>query len=692
MIHKDLKFYLNTFLKLIVLSLSIGFFTRIVLLFNEQTEAAFSLINWLSIFLLGAVNDLFFTIIACGFIWLYLTFLSEWKYKTPWGYIIFAIFALSLFYVSAFHTIFDDYGSVVPAIVMALLGYKLVSFGLRLFVPSVRVYWRQVAYSVLFFVYVLCLTLNAFSEYFFWSEFGVRYNFIAVDYLIYTNEVIGNIFESYPIIPLFGIVLLITFAVAYVLLRKLPKNWLGTLPRFYEKTIFSVAYFALFVIACLGLNFSTRFQSSGNLFADELQANGAFKFYTAFLANELDYATFYNTLPEKEAFELLYKEYGSSENNLQQITDALPEIHKNIILITMESLSADFMEKFGNTNNITPNLDSLYNKSLAFNNLFATGNRTVRGLEAVTVALPPSAGQSLVKRPNNENLYSTASILKERGYTTQYFYGGDSYFDNMGTFFRNNNYEIIDEKSFAKDEITFQNIWGVCDEDIYKKAIAVFNENAKTGKPFFGHIMTVSNHRPFTYPEGKIDISGTSKSRNGGVKYADYAIGIFMEMAKKEAWFENTVFVIMADHCASSAGKTEIPLNKYHIPALIYAPDFVQPQQIETLTSQIDIMPTVFGLLHFSYNSHFYGKNIFAPDYKPRALVATYQNLGYWQQDIFTILSPTRKVEQYKVNSTENFKYEMTPLTSIDSICFKYAAANYQTANILVKRGEYKTK
>src|SRR5699024_4280781 len=116
-------------------------------------------------------------------------------------------------------------------------------------------------------------------------------------------------------------------------------------------------------------------------------------------------------------------------------------------------------------------LDSLIQHSLVFNNLYATGNRTVRGLEALTLSLPPSPGESIIKRPDNSNLFSVGKVLKEKGYTVQYIYGGDSYFDNMGTFFSGNGYEIIDSKDIDKKKITYQNVWGVCDEDLYTKAL-----------------------------------------------------------------------------------------------------------------------------------------------------------------------------------------------------------------------------
>lgn len=676
------QLYINPFIKLTSLYIIIGLITRIILLINKQTLANFSFIEWIKIFLLGLINDFCIAIIGYIFMWLCVIFISKTKYKSPWGYIIFAAIGIALGYICFFNTIFDEYGSVVPKIVKGFLAYKFVGFGLRLFVSQIRKTWSEICYYLILFIYVVSILFIAIGEYFFWDEFGVRYNFIAVDYLVYTNEVVGNIMESYPIVPLFSVLLIVSGIISFIFVRK-DRKLFDIYPSFLNKILVSCIYLLLVVIALFTLKFNMRFQSHDNVFANELQANGAYKFCTAFMNSELSYRDFYITIPEQEATSILNSMYSSKgQNNIQEIRDSLPETHKNIVLITVESLSASYLKQYGNTDNLTPHLDSLMNASLVFNNLYATGNRTVRGLEAVTLCLPPSPGESIIKRTNNSDLFSTGKILKEKGYRVQYLYGGDSYFDNMETFFSGNGYEVIDKKNFSKNEITFSNIWGVCDEDVFRKAIKVFNKNAESGKPFFGHIMTVSNHRPFTYPEGKIDIPANIKSRNGGVKYTDYAIGQFITVARKQSWFENTIFVVVADHCASSAGKTEIPLEKYHIPAFIYAPGFVKPQQIDTLVSQIDLMPTIFGLLHFSYNSQFYGKDIFSTDSQSRAFAATYQNLGYWKDHVFTILSPVRKVKQYVVKQEPNYQFELTPVNQVDSILLKQAITNFQTINI----------
>jgi phosphoglycerol transferase MdoB-like AlkP superfamily enzyme len=334
---------------------------------------------------------------------------------------------------------------------------------------------------------------------------------------------------------------------------------------------------------------------------------------------------------------------------------------------------------------------------LQFSNLYAVGNRTVRGLEAVTLCLPPTAAESVIKRNDNKDKFSTASLFKKRGYQVKFLYGGDAYFDNMQDFFEGNGYDVIDKKVMQPNEITFSNIWGVCDEDMAKKAIKTMNIEAKTGKPFFNHWMTVSNHRPFTYPEGKIEISPSKKWREGGVMYTDYALKQFFKMAKKQPWFANTVFVIVADHCASSSGKTELPIDGYRIPALIYAPGFIQPTINMNLVSQIDLMPTLFGLLHFSYQSKFYGQDVLQSNYKPRALLATYQDLGLLKDNILTVLSPMRKVKQFTVKLIpkqqphEEFQlyYEELPVHKIRQYLVDETTAYYQTASKLLKEKKY---
>ncbi|MTH16701.1 alkaline phosphatase family protein [Flavobacterium sp. LC2016-01] len=688
---------LSPFYNLAVFYFIISFLLRIVLFFHPITQSSFTVLDSLKIFSLGLISDFFVFVLASVFLWLYLIFISNLKYDKPYGYIILGSFIALFLYIASGKSIFDEYGGALPRIILIFIGIKTALFALLLFLPKWRDKIRFWMFAFVIFLYVVLILQNGLSEYFFWNEFGVKYNFIAVNYLIYTNEVIGNIMQSYPVVPLFSALFLASGTVTYFILKN-SGDFIKEIPNLVEKIKFSALYIVLFAISLAAIPMFAKTENSKNVFVNELQSNGLYKFYLAFQNNKLDYLKFYKTLPNHQAFANLREQFPtiSGENTIRTISEDSLENHKNVVLITIESYSADFMKAYGNKQNITPFLDSLAQKSLQFTNLYAAGNRTVRGLEAVTLCLPPTAGESVVKREDNKNKFSTGAVFKQKGYNVKFMYGGDAFFDNMQDFYSGNGYDIIDKSSFSPEEITFSNVWGVCDEDMYNKAIKVMNAEAKQNKPFFNHIMTVSNHRPFTYPNNKIDIPGDIKSREGGVKYTDYALRRFFAMASKQPWFQNTVFVIVADHCASSAGKTQLPLDKYRIPAFIYTPN-KKPAQYNQLMSQIDLMPTLFGLLHFDYESKFFGQNVFKADYKPRAFIATYQDLGLIKDNVLTILSPKQVVKQYdlKVKPSAGVApefqvlYDEIPVKTERNDLVNDAISFYQSASYLLKEKQY---
>ncbi|MDR1289151.1 MAG: LTA synthase family protein [Holosporales bacterium] len=315
----------------------------------------------------------------------------------------------------------------------------------------------------------------------------------------------------------------------------------------------------------------------------------------------------------------------------------------------VESLSAEFLRSFGNQENLTPNIDELCERSMLFTNIMATGTRTVYGLSAVNLSIPPIPGNSIIRRKNNENLSTMGSILRDHGYACKFIYGGFGYFDNMNYFFENNGYDIIDRFKIDEKYITFSNAWGICDEDLFEVVLREADETADTAiKPFFLMIMTTSNHRPYTYPDGRIDIPSKT-GRAGGVKYTDYAIGKFIEKARGRKWFDDTLFIITADHTAGSAGKITLDPTKFHIPLLIYSPRHVEPKKIQTLASQIDIGPTILAMLNMSYCSQFFGHDILSTNIE-MAFISNYQQIGYVTQSDLIIFRPIKNVETYKKN------------------------------------------
>lgn len=507
----------------------------------------------------------------------------------------------------------------------------------------------------------LWLALNAYgllfvalSEWLFWAEFGNRFDFIAVDYLVYTHEVIGNIKESYPVGLLLTGLAVPALLIATFFGRVLFKPASDHL-RFSQRALFTSLWAVVFALSLL-VNSDWRSLISNNHYTQELAGNGTYQFWHAFRHNELDYERYYAAIPNDVALQKLRTLLKTPEatyvsNDIhsieRQITHKAPEKRLNVVLISIESMSADFLKAYGNTQGITPNFDALRDQSLVFDRLYANGTRTVRGLEALSLSIPPTPGQSIVKRLDNQDLFSLGHVFRQKGYESLYLYGGYGYFDNMNAFFSANSYKVVDRSALEDKDIHFENIWGVADEDLFTLSLREFDKSVAAGKPFFAHIMTTSNHRPFTYPNGRIDIPSHT-NREGGVKYTDWAIGDFIKRARQHPWFKDTVFVITADHCASSAGKSGLPVNHYHIPMLVYSPANIAPEVNNRLMSQIDIAPTLLGLLNFNYRSKFFGYDINALEPgRERAFIGNYQEIGYLTADTLTTLAPQKKIATY---------------------------------------------
>jgi len=520
---------------------------------------------------------------------------------------------------------------------------------------------RWLAHAALFLTLYLLL-LGAVAEWTFWEEFGTRFNFIAVDYLVYTTEVLGNIRESYPL-PLILGVLVPTAGLLHAAICRAGwmKIWLSAEPqRARSRWVAGAAWSAAAIVLGLALS-QDRFPAFRNNYNREIAKNGLWSLFAAFRENVLDYDTFYNTMAPDAAFERLREELvedrsillrPAARDTLRYVQGPGDELRPNVIQLTVESLSAEFLGAFNPDSTLTPNLDALARESLLFDSFYATGTRTDRGMEALTLSLPPTPGRSLVKRPRNEDLFTLGSLFRAKGYDTAFLYGGFGYFDNMNYFFGHNGYRVIDRSSVAADDISFSNVWGACDEDLYRWTLREADRAHAGGRPFHFFVMTTSNHRPFTYPDGKIDLPPKVSGRRGAVKYTDYAIGEFLRDASSRPWFRDTVFVVVADHCASSAGKTEIPVENYHIPLLIYAPGGqIAAGRISTLTSQMDYAPTLLGLLRWSYPSRFLGHDVRRIEEKEaHALLGSYQKLGHLENGSLVVLQPMRGEATYRVD------------------------------------------
>jgi phosphoglycerol transferase MdoB-like AlkP superfamily enzyme len=557
--------------------------------------------------------------------------------------------------------------------------------------------WGRPVIHAIVFPLIFLMFFGLAAEWVFWDEFGVRFNFIAVDYLVYTREVIDNIIESYPIPFLLGSIALLSLII-HVLFWKtgLPELWLSAAsePAFRR---YKSGFVWCVVVITAGLIINQEWLPDfTNNYNRELGKNGIWSLFAAFKDNELDFKQFFPIISTNRAFQRMQAEIvedGSillrpgELDTLRFYSKKGPELKPNVIQITVESLSSAFLH---NTKyaKLTPNLSALESKSLVFDNFYATGTRTDRGMEALTLSLPPTPGRSLVKRPHNAGLFTLGSLFRAKGYDTAFIYSGFGYFDNMNSFFGHNGYRVIDRNSVSRGDITFANVWGACDEDLYRWTLREADAVNKTNRPFHFFVMTTSNHQPFSFPGGRIDLPSKTSGRRGGVKYSDYAIGSFIREAGKRPWFNKTVFVIVADHCASSAGRTELPVKQYHIPLLIYAPGGQIPvRHIKTITSQMDYAPTLLGLLNWIYPSRFLGHDVLHIDPKEgHALVGNYQKLGHIEDGEFVILKPIRKSASYLYDFATRSMNAVPLLAESQEETISY----YQVASYLYKHDIYR--
>lgn len=570
------------------------------------------------------------------------------------------------------------------------MGYDLLAFA-YFSVPLVLLLWllprRWLAsrrggtlVATLCLVLLAVLLFVAVSEWTFWEEFQARFNFIAVDYLVYTTEVIGNIRESYPVGLILSALALVTGGVFIATRRwRLVHN---DSAGFGARSLVVAAWLAASVLGTWLVSGEMK-DRTANTYVNELSGNGIYQFFAAYRSASLDYARYYRTIPANEARAIVRAHLAtpdatflSADGIARHIHNAAPERRLNVVLVSVESLSAEYSGVYGRKHSLTPNLDALAKDSLLFTDLWATGTRTVRGLEALTLSVPPTPGESIVRRARNEGLFSLGQVFRDKGYDAQFLYGGYGAFDDMNRFFAGNGYDVRDRTVIADKDIHHANIWGVADEDLYTMAMLRFDADAAAGKPFFAHLMTTSNHRPYTFPSGRGP--WPQGKRESAVSYTDWAIGDFLRRARTKPWFANTLFVITADHCASSAGIAALPAFRYRIPMWVYSPGNIAPGRHERMTSQIDIAPTVLGLLGMDYDSRFYGVDVLRqPPGHERAFIGTYQLLGYLRGGTLVQLSPHRQVDTLRPSLERD---QPQPALPQDPALTLQAVAYYQDA------------
>ncbi len=532
-------------------------------------------------------------------------------------------------------------------------------------------------------------------EFFFFEEFDSRFNLVAVDYLLYPHEVLTNIWDSYPVPATVAAIGLFAIICSWALRRYL-RSGLSAIQSFKTRSRWAFGHLALLLLALVPLTSAAK-PFSENRSAEQMASNGLASFAEALRTSELDYHQYYRTGEPTKLRERLVSEIGTSRTNivppgkerLGWLSPPRPgsQARKpNVVVLVEESFGAEFVGVYGNDTGLTPAFDELSKEGLLFSNAYATGTRTVRGLEAITASFPPIPSVSIVKRPGGDHVANWGGVMRSLGYDTSFLYGGYGYFDNMNQFFSGNGFEVKDRTDI--EDQTFANIWGVCDEDLFRFAIQHFDQQQENGEPFFSIVLSTSNHKPFSFPEGIPGVPTEGGGRKAGIRYADHAIGRFFALAKERSWYQNTLFVVVADHGARVYGAAQIPLFSYEIPLLLIWPEGIEPGVVDRPISSMDLAPTVLGFLGQTYEAPFFGQDVMIrpPDHQPVLLFNHNHDVGALRGDRLVVLGLGQSVGTYNYQRRTN-SFEEIPA---DGDLVELATAYYQTAFDLFRDGNYR--
>ena len=585
-----------------------------------------------------------------------------------------------------FDLILICYLAFLPAVLISLLP------------DSVLHYFKKFLnfYFIFFLFLFLLMELSTLD---FINQYDTRPNRLFLDYLIYPKEVVGTLIKSYLLsliitTILLGIALFIAFKHGKKLFYPQESNYKTKL------LLFLFVAFFLFWGARGSLTSKRPINGSNAIFCSDQMTNslGLNSLYTvAFAAYAMKHegdVKKYGKMDELEAYSRVKKymdvtEFISSEVpflHLQKPDTTQPKY--NVVIFLQESLGAEYVGCL-NGLPLTPELDKLSKEGLLFTNLYCTGTRSVRGIEQVTAGFLPNPSESIVKLSGSQQgFFTLADAFGRQNYDTSFIYGGMANFDNMASFFNGNGFKnIIDETDFDKDgkKYALKGTWGYSDEDLVVKANEYFKSLGN--KPFFSLMFSTSNHEPFEFPDGRIQLYEQPKnSVHNAIKYADFSIGKFFELAKKEAYFKNTIFVVIADHNTRTYGKNLVPVNKFHIPALIIAPNVEKGSTYDNLASQMDIPSTVLALSGITTKTPMVGRNLLKlpKGTKGRTIMLFHETYAFRVDDDIVILNPNAKPLQFKVKSDT----ELIPV-ALDEELAKDALAHIVASSNLYKKRVY---
>lgn len=494
------------------------------------------------------------------------------------------------------------------------------------------------------------------------QEYGVRPNRLYVEYLVYPKEVISMLWSGRKVelvIALFisAITLIAGWRISGYFTRKM------VFPHWHWRPVFAVLIICATLLSARSTLGHRPLNPSFVAFSDDpmvnsLVLNSAYSLTFAIkqMRNEQDASKVYGKLPQDKMLEIVHRLSGRAETSFT--SDAYPSLTfnqasyqgkpKNLVILLQESLGAQFVGSLGGLP-LTPNLDELSTQGWYFDNLYATGMRSVRGIEAVITGFTPTPARAVVKLGKSQtHFFTIAELLKQHGYDTQFIYGGESHFDNMRSFFLGNGFsEIIDQDDYPNP--AFVASWGVSDEDLMARAHEEFEKKHQQGKPFFSLVFSSSNHDPFEFPDNRIELYEQPQyTVKNAVKYADYAIGEFFKKAKQSEYWKDTIFIVIADHDSRVGGANLVPIPRFRIPGLILG-EGITAKRDPRLVSQIDMAPTLLSLIGISDSYPMLGQDLtqVPMDWAGRAVMQYDKNFAYLEGNLMTILQPEQSAKSF---------------------------------------------
>lgn len=559
--------------------------------------------------------------------------------------------------------------------------------------------WRAFTYIWVIAAITLLVFLEVATPGFI-AEYDIRPNRIFVEYLKYPHEVINMLWGGFRIHIFASLIFIVLTVLA---MRIYMRPW-RTLPSglSIEKTL--LIWPLVFILLLLGIR-STLGHRPANPALFAITSDSMVNSLVLNSGYSVIYAT-YNLIKEDKSSEMygkmsrddIFRLTGHQDADIPTLTTLSPSRKRdkplNLVIILQESLGATFVESLGGVP-VTPNLERLKDQGIWFEQLYATGTRSVRGIEAVVTGFQPTPADSTVKLSKSQkHFFTIAALLAQQGYSTEFIYGGESHFDNMRGFFTGNGFQHIVEQKDYKNPV-FVGSWGASDEDLLNKTHEQLLAHYQRGQPFFTLAFSSSNHAPFEFPDGRIELYEQPKATdNNAVKYADYAIGEFFKKAQSSPYWKDTVFLIVADHDIRVRGDALVPVERFHIPGLILGAD-IKPQRWASVASQIDLPVTVLSLMGIQAQHPMTGRDLSKedPGAEGRAMMQYNDNFAWMEthagQNQVVVLRPGKAPAhaQYDVRSK---KLKGVAAPDDASALEQRALANSLLPDLLYKEQRYR--